>query len=320
MTNAAAPAWSATNELTEVLMALRLSPPIEVGDLTFVSLLAGRHGPAADLLEDGLPRGRTVITEVSEAGRVDRIRVRHAGPRPLLLLDGEEIVGAKQNRMLNATFLVATGTQVDLPVSCVERGRWRSESESFRTTSRTATSNIRSTKLHRVAQSLATAGTYDADQRAVWSGVATFLGRTRSTSATASLSDGVSAREPDIESRLGQLARLAPEADQIGLAALRGGKLLSIDLFGGTDLYRRCWRKIAKGLFAEVFADSVSRCTDSSQVVQAALDTAAGAPLERTQPPGMGHTLRIISRHISGLALAHGGQLFHAMIAPAGSA
>ncbi len=45
--------------------------------------------------------------------------------RPVLLLDGEELVGAKQNRILNLTVLVPAHQTIVIPVSCVEAGRWR---------------------------------------------------------------------------------------------------------------------------------------------------------------------------------------------------
>jgi hypothetical protein len=41
-----------------------------------------------------------------------------------LLLDGEQLVGAKQNRIPNMIVLVAAQTEVTIPVSCVEQGRW----------------------------------------------------------------------------------------------------------------------------------------------------------------------------------------------------
>lgn len=44
--------------------------------------------------------------------------------RPLLLLDGEQLVGAKQNGILNMTVLVAAQTAVTIAVSRVEQGRW----------------------------------------------------------------------------------------------------------------------------------------------------------------------------------------------------
>jgi len=45
--------------------------------------------------------------------------VANGADRPLLLLDGEELIGAKQNRILNTTVLVAAHTEVTIPVSCV---------------------------------------------------------------------------------------------------------------------------------------------------------------------------------------------------------
>ena len=42
----------------------------------------------------------------------------------VLLYDGEELVGAKQNRILNVSVLVEAKSALTIPVSCVEQGRW----------------------------------------------------------------------------------------------------------------------------------------------------------------------------------------------------
>jgi hypothetical protein len=47
------------------------------------------------------------------------------------LLDGEELTGAKQNRIVNASFLIAGQTEVVISVSCVEQGQWNYRSKSF---------------------------------------------------------------------------------------------------------------------------------------------------------------------------------------------
>ena len=41
---------------------------------------------------------RVRITEISEGGSVPDLRVAKVGDLPLLLLDGQQLVGAKQNR------------------------------------------------------------------------------------------------------------------------------------------------------------------------------------------------------------------------------
>jgi hypothetical protein len=64
------------------------------------------------------------ITEVDDEGSVPDLRVANLGDLPLLLLDGGLLVGAKQNRILQMTVLVAAQREATIPVSCVGRGRW----------------------------------------------------------------------------------------------------------------------------------------------------------------------------------------------------
>jgi len=111
-------------EPVEALLSnLLIGEPLTHGALTVVPLLA----PAADepdwltLAEAG---DRVRVTEVSEAGTVPFLKVANLADRPLLLLDGEQLVGAKQNRVLNTTVLVAGESELTIPVSCVEHGRW----------------------------------------------------------------------------------------------------------------------------------------------------------------------------------------------------
>ena len=52
-------------------------------------------------------------------------------------MDGEELLGAKQNRIVNLTILVAANSELTIPVSCVEAGRWRARSRAFTSAPRT---------------------------------------------------------------------------------------------------------------------------------------------------------------------------------------
>ena len=53
------------------------------------------------------------------------------GKVPILILAGEEVVGTNQNRIVNATFLVAGQVSIEIPVSCVEAGRWHYRGKEF---------------------------------------------------------------------------------------------------------------------------------------------------------------------------------------------
>jgi hypothetical protein len=68
---------------------------------------------------------------VSEAGSVPELLVKNLAPSPVLILDGEELIGAKQNRIVNLAILVAAGQTLRIPVSCVEAGRWVHRSREF---------------------------------------------------------------------------------------------------------------------------------------------------------------------------------------------
>jgi hypothetical protein len=64
----------------------------------------------------------------------------------VLILDGEELVGAKQNRIVNTTILVAAGAEIVIPVSCVEQGRWTYKSDAFSSKHRVMSPSIRKVK------------------------------------------------------------------------------------------------------------------------------------------------------------------------------
>src|SRR5690348_9894882 len=96
--------------LRDLVSSLYLGSPQRVGDLALVPLFIEWGGVDADLLEEALGRGDTTVTEVDPAGRVNVVRVTHRGDRLLLLVDGEQVVGAKQNRVFNASFLIPPGS------------------------------------------------------------------------------------------------------------------------------------------------------------------------------------------------------------------
>ena len=74
------------------------------------------------LLGTAIEAGQAVVEEVNESGSVPNLVVTNKADRPLLISEGEILVGAKQNRVVNVTVLVAAGVKFLMPVSCVEAG------------------------------------------------------------------------------------------------------------------------------------------------------------------------------------------------------
>ena len=95
---------------------------------------------------------------------------------PVLIIDGEILVGLNQNRVLNTTILVPAKTKLRIPVSCVEAGRWRHTTSKASRADNALSPKIRAMKRRSVTLSARAFGTFVADQGAVWRGVADHLG------------------------------------------------------------------------------------------------------------------------------------------------
>jgi hypothetical protein len=305
----------ASEELHGLFSSMRAGEPIAFGPLRLVPLLldAPAHGQDMDLLEEGLQRGTTQVTEVSEGGSVNTVRVTHSGVRMLLLVDGEQIIGAKQNRIVNASFLVPPGASVVVPVSCVEKGRWHYQARGFESSETTITASARAAKLKRVTTSLGTGRGYDADQGAVWRDVDDYLHKSQVVSTTSAFADAYRTRSGAVEA---DLAKLAVAPGQVGLAAVHGGKLVGLDVFATPGLYARGWKKVARGVLADVYAQDQAPA-DAKAVVERALRELAGSRASRQKAPGAGETLHgsVPSGVFS--AVVHEGSVVHATMATA---
>ena len=118
-----------------------------------------------------MKQGVLTVTEVHEGGTVPELKVINQGEKPVLLLDGEELAGAKQNRVLNTTILVMEKSETIIPVSCTEHGRWDYATPAFAESGNIMSHNIRAKKASSVHQTLKQAMSYRGNQGEVWDGI-----------------------------------------------------------------------------------------------------------------------------------------------------
>lgn len=104
--------------------AIQIGDPVE-HDGVMIAPLFPRTTPRATYLtlDEALSRGFEV-RELGESGTVPELVVDNPLNSAILLYDGEELVDALQNRILNLSVLVAARSAMKIPVSCVEQGRW----------------------------------------------------------------------------------------------------------------------------------------------------------------------------------------------------
>ncbi len=117
----------------------------------------GESGPerpaqekAYTLADDLLAKKQAEIREVDENGVVSDLIFDNQADKHALLLDGIELRGCKQNRMVNTTILATAGEKTTVDVSCVEAGRWQHQGETFSHSGRTVGATLRNRKAHMV--------------------------------------------------------------------------------------------------------------------------------------------------------------------------
>ena len=64
------------------------------------------------LLETALEEGLVEIREIGPGASVPELRLVNRAERPVLIVEGEELVGARQNRVVNVTILMAAGADL----------------------------------------------------------------------------------------------------------------------------------------------------------------------------------------------------------------
>src|SRR5262249_32629774 len=138
-------------------------------------------------LDEALQTGRFRVSEVSDTGWVPELRVDNGLDRPVFLLDGEELGGAKQNRVINLSLMIPALATVTIPVSCVEAGRWHGFDDDFSAAPRAQFARGRARKLGQVSQSLRSDAAAHADQWDVWHEISIKSARMGAQSATAAM-------------------------------------------------------------------------------------------------------------------------------------
>jgi hypothetical protein len=93
--------------IKDFLEIVKLSKAQTHRNLVLFPLMAPESGePDYLTLEEALKEEAVVITEISEGGQVPELKLVNHSESKILILDGEELKGAKQNRIVNSTILV----------------------------------------------------------------------------------------------------------------------------------------------------------------------------------------------------------------------
>ncbi len=220
------------------------------------------------------------IGDIVETGSVNTALLEYHGDKPLFMLDGEELLGAYQNRVVNTAVWAETEVVATIPVSCVEELRW-SGSDRCAPSGVSVYPTLRALLATTVTQSLRRRRTmstrreyvedgpiayreegvyrteedmreyramaFRADQRRVWRTMYSRLSSLEVPSSTRSFHSMVVKFKDETERYIEEIKETEIGEDVVGLAAFAGDKLLSIDIFISNEMLKKFYRKLMTG-------------------------------------------------------------------------
>src|SRR5687767_5569277 len=259
------------NLIAHTLSSVTLGRPSTHESLTMFPL----HGadsvdqaPFYLTLDQALSDRWTEVTEVSDQGSVPNLLVVNKGDKPVFILDGEELVGAKQNRVVNLSILVPARSELTIPVSCVEAGRWRARSRAFSSAPRTQYAAGRAMRMRQVTESMQMSRARTSDQAAVWADIAEKSARMDARSETGAMEEIFAVHARFAESCL---KALSPSERQCGALFLIGGRVVGFDLFDRAVTLRRLLPKLVRS----VAMDAIDQTNPRRPDLQVGLEPAA---------------------------------------------
>jgi hypothetical protein len=265
-------------------------------------------------LDEAMAAGSVEVTEVNEVGSVPNLKVTNSGEIPILIFEMEELIGAKQNRILNTSVLVAAKSSVTIPVSCVEANRWHYSSRSFKASETHAPSKLRRSMKNTINENLRVYNTHAADQGEVWAEVDSYRRKAgicsrASSDDTGALKDAFDVKKSSLDAIL---AGIKPLPGQNGMAVFINGELVGMDYVSSEDTFARLHDKLLRGYAMDaVLEQGEPRLVNEGEVIE--LIRAVMESQEEThKSPGEGNDHSYSSPSVNGSALVHDGAVISA--------
>lgn len=268
-----------------------------------------RGGPEYVTLKEALDAKLITITETGHSGSVPELRVINPSEQLVLLLDGEELIGAKQNRVLNTSILLSGNTEAIIPVSCTEQGRWRYSSREFSHSDTMLSSQIRLCNIGSVSSSLYNQQGYSSDQGRVWSDIEEMHGMAGTSSATRAMRDVYTAKNEELDEYVQAFEYLS---HQRGSLFFINGRVAGVDVVSCEKAYKAVHPQLLKSYAMDALLLKTDQAGDASaSKAEAFLQDVAKCEESRFDSIGRGFDYRFEASGITGSALVSDACVIH---------
>jgi hypothetical protein len=260
-------------------------------------------------LADALRLEVAKVSEISDGGSVPELLFENSADLPVLILDGEELVGAKQNRTVNLTILAPPGKTIKIPVSCVEAGRWRREGSRLEMSDRHHFASGRAVRNASVSNSMQRDGSRRSDQARVWADISAKASRMEAPSATQAMAEIFDRHRTSLE---GFVEAFTHGDEQIGGLFAIGSEIVGLDLFDRRTTLTAMLPKLVRSYAIDALESERENGERSKKKDgRAFLGKLAMAEIRSYEAVGLGTDLRLFTPGVVGGALAVDGILVH---------
>lgn len=266
-------------------------------------------GPDYLTMKEAMEQQFLTVTEVTEGGTVPELKVINKGIKPVLLLDGEELSGAKQNRVLNTTILLKEKSETLIPVSCTEHGRWSYSSSHFEESGHIMSAKLRRIKNASVHENLKTVHEFRSDQGAVWDEIAIQARMNKQSPVTGAMKDVLEAKQEDLDAFLEHLPIVA---DQNGLVVLVNGKVVGLDMVSRPAAFGMLHPKLIRSYVMDALTEKPATAKEKPRdMADAFLKKIPQCKEQPFDSVGYGRDFRYEGKKIVGSALVHEDTVIH---------
>ena len=297
-----------TKQIRTLLESINVGKARHFNNLTIFPLYGQNgHEQLYELLSAAIKKKEAEVTEVDEHGSVPTLKVHNRAIMPLLIPEGEILMGAKQNRVTNITVMVHAASEIKLPVSCVEQGRWHHRSRSFKSRY-SAPPSIRAKKTRSALRNRAATGEALSDQAEVWNCVAENLYACSAVSDTGSVTAAFEATESR-RKEYRRHFRLPKSAT--GMLVTMGDRVVGLDLFDCHSTLKAYWQRLTDSYFLEAAHGEKALPPASEDIARNFLDSIAENVRLAHTTIGAGRQIEVQAENITGSGVWFEDHLCH---------
>ncbi len=291
-----------SDAISTYLKNIKVGDPVEYKNLKIFPLIANKTLSIQNYvtLDQASDQKWIQIKEVG-AGNVNSVQIKNNGTSMVFILTGEMISGAKQDRMLKEDVLLPPKSGwIEVPVYCVEHGRWTSVSGEFK-----------SEKLL-VPNAVRQAAKLSESQSEVWDEIASSQDKLGIASETRTVRANYedAKLQKKIDEYTGKFDKLPSlSKSTIGVVVSTGDQIICFDLFANNSLLSKYWKKLLKSYAMDGISGTKS--TIDTEIVKSLCEALAGVNQVSQGTPGRGDLIKLTADFGRGSALVYGSAVIH---------